>query len=127
MKSIILSLLLVTSVILGTSFATSPLFAACPATMPGGTVCLTFLEMAEIRQAQEMQSLEVADLRYEVARYKSLLKRSGKAFAQAGMEYLPNEDESIQPYLIGGWNFGRVTVWGGAFGDSPVIGLGWNF
>ncbi len=122
MKSILLSLLLISSVFLGTSLA-----GECPPSMPPGTVCLTVLEMAEIRQAQEMQTLEAAELRYQVVKYKSLLKRSGRVFAQAGMEYLPNEDESIQPYLIGGFNFGRMSVWGGAFGDSPVFGLGWNF
>ncbi len=75
MKRFLLSLVLVTSVALATSplAAKSPASSttastACPATMPRGTVCLTFLEMAEIRQAQEMQSLEVADLRYEVAK-----------------------------------------------------------
>lgn len=93
---------------------------------PKDLVCYTVEEAAEIRYAQEDQKLTIADLEYEVAKYKSLLGRSGKVFAEVGMEYALNTNEYI-PYFIGGYSLGRTRFWGGTFGDDPVVGIGWSF
>ena len=96
-------------------------------TCPDKMVCLTIAAAQAMRVEQERATLKIEDLEYDNARLKYLAKRPSRVWLQGGIEFLPNLDDHYEPYLLGGINLGRVTLWGGAFGDEPVIGLGWRF
>ena len=88
-----------------------------PAWCKPGWECIQTKEMAD-------DTLQHIALHTEIIRLKSQLSR--RWWATVGAEYLPNTDE-YQPYGIGGVNLGRVSVWGGFFGDIPAVGVGWRF
>ena len=91
-----------------------------PTWCQSGYVCLTTQELAERTAAIWHIRAENANLKYNL----SVLRKPW--WVSAGLEYLPNEAKTY-PYAIGGLRLGRVSVWGGAFGSSPAVGVGWNW
>jgi hypothetical protein len=127
LRAIFLSTLLLLGS-LGTSIAASDKSTVnSSVSCPPNYVCLTMEEAAQLRRKQIEADVEIDDLKYELAKLKILVKRPGRVHVTGGIEYIPNLDEHYQPYLIIGTDFGRVSIWGGTFGDEPAVGLGWQF
>ena len=120
--AICLSILLLFSCI-GSVFGSEPQPKGCPPKM----VCMTVKEAATMRKKQAAADLELDELKYENRKLSFLVKKPSKIFLDVGLEYLPNLTDKYQPYAIGGVRFGRISLWGGTFGDEPALGVGWSF
>lgn len=110
----ILLLLLAT----GAAFATERGPSGCPpGVSPDEFVCFTIAEESA-RQRKEAKLEKDLSVRPK--------RRLFTPWASAGAEYLPNSTE-WKPYAIGGVRVGRVSMWGGFFGETPAAGVGWNW
>ena len=85
-----------------------------------GWQCLPTAELAEATEEIWLLRAENESLRFK-ARHAI-----GRVWGQIGVEYLPN-DAQYEGYATVGVNVGRVGLWGGFYGDSPVVGVGWGF
>jgi len=93
-------------------------------------VCLTRDEAQNLKLEKLDQQDQIISLREQVARLRLTapvgIRRFVQPFATVGAEYLPN-DPAWHPYGIAGARVGRVSVWGGFFGEEPTAGVGWNW
>jgi hypothetical protein len=92
--------------------------AASVTECPENLVCFTIEEAGRIDE-------RLIELEAENKILKRKLRWT-RPWASVGVEYLPDLDD-YDPYAIGGWNLGRVSVWGGFFGDEPAVGIGMRF
>lgn len=76
-------------------------------------VCFTVEEDAEIRKAQIRDA-------------ETIRKLKRRTSVNVGLEYLPN-DAKTEPYLSGSIGIGPISVWAGAFGSEPAVGINWRF
>lgn len=90
-------------------------------------VCFTLDEEADRQEAELDLESALGRLKLDLARaHAKKLRRFANVWSTVGVEYLPNA-QTYEPYVLGGITVGRVDLWGGFFGDSPAIGLGWRF
>ena len=99
--------------------------SGCPPEVdPKKFVCFTISEAEQIDL--RLQSLKAdRDLAQSLARARKP-RLFGRPYANVGVEFLPN-DQTTVPYAIGGFNIGPVGVWGGLFGSTPAVGIGFKF
>lgn len=96
-----------------------------PGVSPAEFVCFTIAEEAA-RQEKELDLEQaLADTRLDLVLAQKR-KRSGRLWSSVGVGYSLNE-KTYDPYGYMGTSLGPVGIWGGFWGDSPSVGIGWQF
>ena len=83
--------------------------------------CLTADEYASLTE----QYLEVRGQYRKLRWQKDHFGNIFRPWVVVGAEKLPNVGE-YHPYGLAGMDIGRVSLWGGFFGDEPAYGVGWR-